>query len=86
MFYASVDRRPDLRNLFFISSRLEHPNYQKADVEGGEQNKTDYHSPLKQNWIKEFLKLQQWDLNKVATKLNLDRVKGFFKNLNQRMK
>jgi len=59
-----------------FSSRLEHQNHQKADVEGGEQNKTDYQSPLKQNWKKEFLKLQQWDLNKVATKLDLNRVKG----------
>jgi hypothetical protein len=86
VFYASIEQGSILRNQSKFSSQLEHPNYQKAEVEGGKQNKTDYHSPLKQNWIKEFLKLQQWDLNKVATKLNLDRVKGFFKNLNQRMK
>ena len=61
---------------FLFNSRLDHPNYQKAEVEGGEKNKTDYHSPLKQNW-KNVLKARTMGaLNKLATKLNLDRVKG----------
>lgn len=76
MFYASIEQGSILRNQSKFSSRLEHLNHQIADVEAGNKTKLTTNVPLSESWNKEFLKLQQWDLNKVATKLNLDRVKG----------